>query len=407
MTKQPAGAGPHMLRRINDAAVVAALRAADPGGASVAELAAATGLSRPSVTRALNELRDRGLLAAAGTDGTGRGRPARRERFHSAAGLVAGVDIGPHKVLILLADLAGRPIRTTRVPVPPQCRGERLLALVEHSLNQALIGAGRSASELWAVSAGTPGIVDESAGLVLRAAGIADWAPLPVAAHLRERLRCPVLLDNDVTLAVLAERDTPGGDANENLVLVHWGERIGAGIVIAGRPYRGSHGAAGELGFVDLMAPATGPVGEGRGAFERLVGAQALRRLAGAAYRRAGAEPPGQRANTLAELFAAASGGDPVALDVVDQAADRFTGGLAALLLLLDPDRVVIGGGLSSAGPVLLDALRHRLDGRTLNPVRLQLSVLGDCGVALGAVRRALESVAARLTGMPDPAGTD
>ncbi|MEV4615693.1 ROK family protein [Kitasatospora sp. NPDC049258] len=103
-----------------------------------------------------------------------------------------------------------------------------------------LTTAGRRADQLWAVGVGTPGIVDESTGQALRTAGIAHWAPLPVAANLRDRLRCPVLLDNDVTLAVLAERESPAGHTDENLVLVRWAERIGAGIVIAGPLYRGS-----------------------------------------------------------------------------------------------------------------------------------------------------------------------
>ncbi|MFC7613433.1 ROK family protein [Actinokineospora soli] len=155
---------------------------------------------------------------------------------------------------------------------------------------------------------GHPGIVDRDRAEVVLAPSIPGWAGLPALARLTDDLGCPVLLDNDVNLAVLAERWR--GEAADNLVFVQWGERIGSGIVIDGKPYRGASAAAGELGFVDLVTPIgerPQPPSDGLGAFERLVGARAIHALAAEAV---GADLV---ADGLAPLFAAAEAGDPAA----------------------------------------------------------------------------------------------
>ncbi|MEU8523982.1 ROK family transcriptional regulator [Streptomyces sp. NPDC048629] len=397
-----AATGPHVLRRMNVAAVLAALREAEAATARVTELAAATGLSRPAVTRALTELRERGLVdfapaAPAGPPAPQRGRPAQYARFRAEVGHVAGVDIGPHKVLVLVADLAGRVRAAHRAAVAPGATGPELFTAVRTALTAAAVEAGLDPSGLWAVAAGTPGIVDRDRGEVLLAPSIPGWAGLPAVGELRDWLRCPVLLDNDVNLAVLAERRLGPAADTDNLVFVQWGERIGTGIVIGGRPYRGASAAAGELGFVDLDGPGDGPAEplrpDGMGPFERLVGAAAVHRLAVAA-----GAPVGE-GHDIAPLFAAAAAGDPHALAVVDEVADRFARGLATLLLILDPGRVVIGGGVSQAGETLLGPLRRHLRGRTLVPVTVEASALGERSVALGAVRQALGAAEERLTG--------
>ncbi|MFJ9683260.1 ROK family transcriptional regulator [Streptomyces sp. NPDC101194] len=403
-----AATGPHVLRRMNVAAVLAALREGDAPTARVTDLAALTGLSRPAVTRALGELRDCGLVEFTTAVGPQQlGRPAQYARFRAEAGHVAGVDIGPHKVLVMIADLAGRILATHRVAVDRGTAGPHLFATVRAALTAAAAEADVPLSSLWAVSVGTPGIVDRERGEVLLAPSIPDWAGLPAASLLREWLHCPVSIENDVNLAVLAERwrgaaassatgSDDAGIRTDCLVFVQWGRRIGTGIVIDGRPYRGNSAAAGELGFIDLMgdsAPAPGPrPADGMGPFERLVGAEAIHRLA----LEAGA--PVGVAHDIAPLFAAAGAGDRTAVDVVERVAARFARGLAVLLLVLDPGRVVVGGGVSRAGDTLLEPVRRHLRSRTLVPVELDASALGERAVALGAVRHALDVAEERVT---------
>ncbi|GGV38111.1 transcriptional regulator [Kitasatospora herbaricolor] len=410
MVVAEAARGPHVLRRMNGAAVLAALRAAGTDLRRVSEIAVTTGLSRPAVTRALSDLTGSGLVEELDSEDESTrqvGRPARMYRFRARAGHVCGIDIGPHKVLAVVSDLAGRPAALHRENVPAGTRGTELVTLAQQTVLKTLRAAGVKTSDLWATCVGTPGIVDRERGVVIQAPSIPGWAGLSVAPTLQAWLECPVYLDNDVTLAVLAERATGIAD-DDNLVLVHWGERIGTGIVIDGKPYRGSSAAAGELGFIDL-SPATerehptdgvtGPAG--LGAFEALVGADAIRTLGLAAYGQAGTTPPRGLADTTTgpqQLFEAARRGDPVAQSVVDRVAADFAHGLSVLLLLLDPGRVIIGGGLSIAGESLLAPVRHHLARHILLPANVVASTLGDRAVAQGATLFALEQVEARIS---------
>ncbi|MGW2398103.1 ROK family protein [Kitasatospora sp. NPDC001664] len=400
MPTQRAATGPHVLRAMNAGAVLAALRATDAPAASVSALAAATGLSRPAVTRALAALAEDGLVetVTAAPEAAAPGRPAQHVRFRAEAGHVAGVDIGPHKVLVVIADLAGGARAERRVTVGQDIDGPGLFETVRTALTAAVAEAGLAPADLRAVSVGTPGIVDRERGEILVAPSIPGWAGLPVVPRLREWLHCPVLIDNDVDLAVLGERWRGGSGDADSLVFVQWGERIGAGMLLDGRPFRGAGGAAGELGFIDVPsgdvpsdrvgdAASAGPLTSALGPFERFAGAGAIRRLAEEAGVALG--PDGE----IGPLFAAAAAGDPAAVAVVDRAADRFARGLATLLLLVDPGRVVIGGGLSRAGETLLGPVRRHLRDRTLTGAEVTASALGERAVAVGALRRALDVV--------------
>ncbi|WP_170323733.1 ROK family transcriptional regulator [Cryptosporangium phraense] len=404
--------GPHVLRQINFGAVLRAVREHSP--ARVADLMQATGLSRPAVTRAVAELRDAGLVADVDeTAQVSMGRPAQWIRFRAEAGHVVGVDVGSHKVIAMVADLAGKVVAARQVTVGEGTDGARLLQSVRDVIAEALAKADLTGADVWAIVVGTPGIVEESSGEVLLAPGIPGLAHLPVLAELRTITPSPVLIENDINLAVAAERWCGAAVGSDSLVFVHWGVRIGAGIIIDGKPYRGAHGAAGELGFTDVFSPPEAPdpspmlgavsAASEQGPFERMVGTQAIAELADAADALAARNGDVLvQPDAVAAVFAAATEGDATALAVVDRIAARFARGLAALLLVLDPEEVIIGGGLSRAGETLLDAIERHLRPRILTSPRLKLSDLGGDAVALGAVRRGLDHVEARLLAHPE-----
>ncbi|MEU5695881.1 ROK family transcriptional regulator [Actinosynnema sp. NPDC020468] len=385
---------------MNATAVLNALRDAEGHLATVSDIVLATGLSRPAVSRALAALTDAGIAEVTGAAEHHIGRPASRARFRAELGHVAGIDIGPNKVLVIVADLAGTVLAERQALTPPNPTGDQVVDLLRSTLADTAAEAGLELAGLWSAAVGAPGIVDQASGEVVLAPSIAGWTGLPVIAALREWLGCPVYIENDVNLAVMAERWR--GEATDNLLFVQWGERIGTGMVIDDKPYRGASSAAGELGFIDLVTDldARPPAAShGLGAFERLVGAGAILSLA---LERCedGLCDVLQRTRDIAPLFDAARAGDEAALAVVDTIATRFARGLAVQLLLIDPQRVVVGGGVSRAGDVLFDLVRERLRPLLLAPLDLRVSTLGAAGVALGAVRRALDHVEERLTAL-------
>lgn len=400
MSADMAATGPHVLRRINIATVLRALRANAGHTARVSDLVAATGLSRPAVTRALTHLETARVVEAVGTESHQLGRPAIRVRFRAEIGHVAGIDIGPHTMAVHIADLTGATTAARRIALPPHPTGAELVGLLRAELAALAEACGISPGHLWAVAVGSPGIVDHDRGEVVLAPSIPGWTGLPMLTGLRQWLDCPVLIDNDVNLAVLAEQWR--GEDSRTLLYVHWGERIGSGLVIDGKPHRGAGQAAGELGFLDLSTPidstAPPPTG-GLGPFERVAGADAIRRLAIESCDSAVAEAL-RAGHDLAPLFRAAEAGDAAASAVLDTVARRFARGLAAHLLLVDPGRVVIGGGLAHAGDLLIDAVRRHLAPLTLAPFDLRVSSLRENAVVLGAVRMALDAAEERLAAL-------
>ena len=399
--------GPPLLRQINSAHVLAALRGAGP--LSLSDLAGRTGLSRPTIGQVVEQLHAAGLLAyvAPGRDGHVRsGRPARLVRFRSEAAYVVGIDIGRHKAHVTVADLAGNVVARHHRPTSGANSSKDLLAAMRMAVRQALAEAGIGRGDVVSVAAGTPGLVDWPRGAVMLAPGLPGWR-IELARELRRSFRCPVQVENDANLAALAERRHGLARDAHTVVFVLWGERVGAGVLIGDKLHRGASNAAGEIGFLALDSGTTAePDALGRGPFERLVVADAIIAAGRSAAARHGgmlselqASGPGRL--DAEAVFTAAAHGDTAAMEAVYTIAARFARGLAPVLLTLDPDLVVIGAGVSRAGPALLQAIEASVRPLTLVPPRLEMSRLGDEEVTLGAVELALADAQRRL--LPGP----
>ncbi|SDT59217.1 Sugar kinase of the NBD/HSP70 family, may contain an N-terminal HTH domain [Jiangella sp. DSM 45060] len=389
MTQTGHGSGPQVLRLMNCAAVLGAIRAA--GTARVTELVRATGLSRPTVTAAVTTLMADGWVEeteAPEIDAPRMGRPARVLRFRADARHVLGIDVGPHKVYCAVADLSGTVVAHARHDVTAARTHAELLDQVETTMRKALAAVPVSLPDIAAVGIGTPGIVDDQRGAVVQAPSVPGWSSLELGSLIRQRLDCPVRVENDVNLAVMAERWNGSGSDAENLILVQWGARIGAALLVDGQLHRGAHGAAGEIGFLELEEEPQGTQADGLGPLESAVGtAWILRR----------AHSLGDESPDAAAVLVAAAAGDPRALQAVDEACARLARGLASFVSAIDPALVVIGGSITLAGDVILAGLRRHLSRRALVEPRLELSRLGDDAVALGAVRLALADAERRL----------
>jgi len=389
MSKRPPAGSPGLLRRLNSAAVLHAVR--EDGPVSRADLARATGLSKPTVNAAIELLLEQGYVQEEEPAGAGRpGRRPRLLRFARDIGHVVGIDIGANKVLVLVADLSGQVVASERRRSDPRA----LLDLVEEAAGAALEAAG--VTSLKAVGVGTPGVVDPLSGRVTLAPQLPGWEGIELGARLEPLFDCPVLVDNEVRLSLLAERWRGAAREIDDAFLVQIGVGIGAAVLFGGEVYRGAAGAAGEIGYLPLFED-EGPSG-GLGPFEHAAGATAFARLARRASegrRTMLLELTGGRPEAIdpETVFAAAAVGDEVAIEVLDDLFDRLARGIAAAIVVLDPATVIVGGGISRAGERLREPLERRI--RALVPVapRVILSQLGDEAVALGGVRLALQQV--------------
>ncbi|MET9293223.1 ROK family protein [Streptomyces sp. NPDC003077] len=369
------GGDPSLLRRINSTVVLHALRGAH--SPTLSHLVKVTGLSRPTVEGVVEGLIEAGLVAEApAEEGAARrqGRPARRFRFRTEAGHLLGIEIGPHRVAGLLSDLAGRVIGSAQRPVLESASADERLERVRAVVAEVLRRTGVARGSLRAVGVGSPGIV-EADGTVRLGTALPGWTGLPLGDRLRRSFRCPVLVENDANAAALAEHWKGAAADSDDVVFVLAGLSPGAGSLIGGRLHRGFGGAAGEIGALHLL---------GRGARpEKLLSTtgQPLHPLDEA---------------QVARVFALARDGDARARDAVNRFIQRLVHDVAALVLALDPELVVVGGWAAGLNDVL-DPLRAELDRYCLRPPRVELSLLGEAAVATGALRLALDHVEEQL----------
>ncbi|MEV0384268.1 ROK family transcriptional regulator [Nonomuraea sp. NPDC050643] len=356
-----------LLRKVNTQATLRALRR--EGVATLTQLGRVTGLSRQTVEAVLDELAERGYVREVPPDEGVMGRPARRFGFRADAGHVVGLEVGGDGIVVALADLNGEVVAWERAEVDAGAAAHERVEAARSAALRCVDGAGVARRRVWAVAAGTPGIVDRT-GRVTLSLPLPGWTGLDLAGVAGRWFGCPGLAANDANLAALAEHWRGSARHAADIVYVLIGHRAGAGILIGGRLHRGRSGAAGEIGTL------------------RQVGWEdAARELV--------------KGTSAGEVFEAALKGERDAVGRVERYAGHLAVGASALALAIDPDLLVLGGGGSSrAGDVLLEPVRRHLAELCVSSPEVVASTLGDEGVALGAVRFALDHVERETLGL-------
>jgi len=306
-----------------------------------------------------------------------------------------GVDIGGTKIAALRISPAGE-IRASTVVPSPATDQEAALPAIEAAAAAVLD------DDVVAIGVGMAGLVDVRSGVLLSTPNLV-WRDLPLAAALGERFGLPVTVDNDATAAAWAESRLGASRGHDDSLFVGVGTGIGGGIVAGGRLLRGAHGLAGEIGHM-IVEPGGPLCGCGnRGCWEQVASGLAISR----AGERAVTEEPGSAIARLAggdpsratgELVTeAAREGDDVAVAILGEVARRLGEGVAGLVNVLDPDIVVIGGGVGEAGDLLFgplrEAFRATVEGVDVRPeVPITPAQLGNDAGAIGAALLALQA---------------
>lgn len=388
---------PAALRRSNVAHLLRVIR--EHGPLSRGDLVQLSDLSKPTVRTGVEELLRADLVVeSAELPEVSRSRPGptpRLLRFNASHALVAGLDVGAAKMLAVLSDLDGQTLAVARSATPTNATGRRLDQAVKSLLDKCLAHAAVGRGRLAAASIGTTGVVDRETGTVTFAPQLPGWQGRAVKPALEELLGVPVLLENEAHLAMLGESwrgiATDVGDA----VLIQFGVGVGMGILIGGEIYRGAKGAAGEIGYLPIGDTMTTTEG-GPGKFETTVGSLAIsRHMARAATGtgrrgRGGGENAQRRDVSAAEVFARASEGDRAAQQAIGDVLSYLAAGLAAVSAVLNPELIVLGGGLAASLAPHVERLQAELLRRVPAGPRVELSALGDSAVAVGAVKRAV-----------------
>ncbi|WP_030291504.1 ROK family transcriptional regulator [Streptomyces katrae] len=367
------------------------------GAASRAQLARETGLSKPTVSSALAALEQAGLVREAGTHAPERGRIAVLYAPDPTAGHALGLDIGRSWLRVALADLDGTVV--ARSDVRNQARTANGMADLAVSAARGLVAdSGLDPDKVTQAVVGTPGVFDEDERRVRYARQLPGWSRPGLLDRIRDGLGLPVAVQNDANLAALGEYTYGVGAGSRLFVYIMIGTGLGMGIVNEGRLFTGAHGGAGEIGFLpwpgrreperatDGTADSTADsTADGTAdSMEDAVSAGAVVQTA----RAHGMTGP----LTAKDVFDAARTGDAAAARAVELEGERLAHTVAAVSAVLDPDLVVLGGGVGRNADLLLHTVRQTL--RTLTPLRPKVapSSLGEDAVLLGAVATALDA---------------
>ncbi|TQJ41863.1 putative NBD/HSP70 family sugar kinase [Arthrobacter sp. SLBN-112] len=380
-------ATPQLLRRVSAGAVLEFLRAS--AAVTVTDVMAATGLTRATTIAVCEDLVRRGWVLERENQrefgGYQKGRPARRFELNERAGVVLGMDIGYAKVTVVVSDLRGRTLGRSSRPFQAGEVGSReRIAFIDGVAGAALHSAGMGAGQVLAVCAGVAAPVDRHGDVVATQEfwGLFDLGLRPA---LKETRGWTVLLENDANLAALGDRWQGAAAGIDDVVVILASERLGSGIVEGGRLVHGTRGSAGELAYLDLVEG----VGDTYGIayLARTWATDALATTAPTTLRSV------QGRVQAEQVFTAAEQGDAVALGILDRLADRMARVIGTVATLLNPELVVIGGGVADSAGMLLGPISERLKEFTATPARVAVSPLGDSIVTVGAVRCALDYV--------------
>jgi predicted NBD/HSP70 family sugar kinase len=358
-----------LLRQMNARTVLDMIR--EQGPVSRAEIARSAGISKPTVSLALRALLEAGLVreaAGAGTDGPTYG--AIFFEADPAAAAVLGIDIGGRFLRISLVDVTGE-VRAREDVATDYVSRDSVFALVPRVVKRLIASTGIDTDRVACATVGVPGVVEPGSGIVSLAENVPGLDGQPVGELLAKKLHVPVRVVNDVNLAAIGERDYGAGRDVESFVFVSVGTGLGAGIVLGGQLLSGSHGAAGELDLLRPVASGSDP------------SAPAIRAYAAELQ---AAQPAADRPLDTVEIFARARDGDSWALGIVTEVARRVCAHIVPIAAIIDPELVVLGGGVGSNGDLLLPRLREMLDEALPYPPAVQTSELGGRAVLAGAV---------------------
>jgi predicted NBD/HSP70 family sugar kinase len=298
--------------------------------------------------------------------------------------VVAAVDLGGTKMLALLADLDGNILHEVYVP-HSRPYGEHgpsdSLAHLCDLVGRLLDVTRPPGQRLRGIGVGAPGITRYPEGVVVWAP-TQGWRDLPLRHILSERFGVPVAVENDVNLAALGEWAFGAGRGTRSLFLMAIGTAIGGGIVLDGALYRGHNCAAGEIGYMVPGIESLGRRYDTLGALESLASGTGIASLARDAI-------PGQATSALTarDVFAAARSGESWAQRVLEEAIGYLALAIANITTVLDPELVILSGGVARSADLLIEPILRRLDGVVPFVPRLVASSLGSRAAALGAVK--------------------
>lgn len=309
--------------------------------------------------------------------------------------IAIGVDVGGTNVKVALVDNLGQIIYSNSIPTRPEMGYEYTISNIKQAIYVLFEETKTDKEKVEGLGFGFPGQIDCSNGVVRILPNIPGWVNVPIAQIMQDEFEIPTKVDNDVRCATLGELNFGAGKGCENLICITVGTGIGSGLIVNGKIVRGASNAAGEIGHIKLQIH-DGPIcGCGdTGCMEAFASgpsivAMAQEYIAGGKstkYREMAEE---EKVITPIMVAQAALMGDAVAKRIFEVIGEYIGIGLSSVVNLLNPEKIVVGGGVADAGDLLLDPIKRTIKRRAM-PIQAEViqivpAKLGNTAGVIGA----------------------
>ncbi len=388
-----------LLERMNRKTIIEIIRTLGP--INQAQIARTLGLSIPTVMKHTDDLVANGLVKGIGKGESSGGKRPELYKFESDAHFIVGVDVGRKSMKAIVSNLNGRIVYKKSVPTgshpEPAETINRLTALIQKTIESSLVPRKR----IIGMGIGMPGLLDVESGRVVFSPDF-HWEDVDLLTAIKNKFKFPIYLENSNRAQAMGEKWFGSGVDSDYFVSVNLGYGIGSAIIERGELYRGSCGNSGEVGHITLEKD--GPVCEcGKiGCLEALASGNAIARQAqqivannkkSLMYELANKD---MNAIDAKIVFDAAKQGDETAATLVHNAVEYIGIGLANYINILDPDKIILGGGMTNAGDILIDGIKQVMQARQMKHtggnVKIVVAKLGADGTAIGAASLVLKS---------------
>ncbi|MEH7177021.1 ROK family transcriptional regulator [Neobacillus vireti] len=370
-----------LMKSVNKSIILNKIRTSEP--ISRAQIAKETSLTPPTVSTIVKELIEEGLVRESTLGHSSGGRKPTMLHINHSSLYVIGIDAGPETIKGVLTDLSGEILQRTSSPIKKPITNEVFLSILKENIYTILKSTEISHDKIIGIGIAMHGVVDVETGTSL-VAPILNLRNIPIKEALEEEFNLTIKVENDARAMALGESWFGGHGETESMVAVNIGRGVGAGVVMNGKLYHGAQGIAGEFGHMTIdMNGSTCECGN-RGCFQTFVSGAAIAERA----ERQGNESKGIL--TGKEVFELAQKGNPLYRALLHDTGTIIGVGLTNLIHLLNPQKIVLGGGVMKSEefimPAILETIQQRVLTSEARNTEVTVTQLGDDATLLGAV---------------------
>ena len=389
----------HLMGELNRSIVLNFIR--QERSISRADIAQRTNLSRSAVSNIINSLLREGIVQESGIGESKGGRRPIMVNFNHSAGQALGIDVGASHLLAIATDLDGNITASVSSPFSIDIGPERALPIIINQVRELLACSQLTLTKVVGMGIGVPGPLDYTTGKVIAPPIMPGWDSFPLREYLSQEFNMPVLIENDANLGAAAEHWRGAAVQWQNVAYVKIGTGIGCGLMVDGKIYRGQRGSAGEIGHITITRDGPPCRCGSYGCLESMAAEPAIINRTKLAIRAGRSTTINEYTETdeleICHLGQAATNGDQLALELINDAGRYIGIAISNLINLFNPGVIVLGGVVSTLGELLLQPIRETVKIRSLvsnyQDTQIIIGQIGREDVALGAATLVLQEV--------------